>query len=155
MITAFYFSSLYYGVEVWYHCHLSFHSKQKIRTAHYRGLKLIYGHRPRDELDFVSQRANLDEYADYAIAKMIASMVTSQSPGRFLNETMMTAYKTRWISGRYFFYDDSKRKIGRQRLKNRLVCVTKQMKFEWTNISKDSLRQNLKKCFFQYYKSQL
>ncbi len=46
VITAFYFSSLYYGVEVWYHRHLSLHSKQKIRTAHYRGLKLIYGHQP-------------------------------------------------------------------------------------------------------------
>ncbi len=34
VMTAYYFSSLYYGIEIWFHRGLSFHLKQKIRSAH-------------------------------------------------------------------------------------------------------------------------
>ena len=150
-VTAFYFSSLYYGLEVWFHRGLGFHLKKKIRAAHYRALRLIFGKTyMRDELDLLSKRATPDEWADYRISKMIASMVQRGSPRRLLQSTLMTSYSERRQGGQLFFFDSSTRKIGRQCFKNRLQCVAKQMKFSWLECELNSLRPKLKKSFFKY-----
>ena len=46
-ITAYYFSVLYYGAECWFHRSLGFHLKQRIRSAHFRALRLVYGEKSR------------------------------------------------------------------------------------------------------------
>ncbi len=151
VVTAFFYSSLYYGIEVWFHRNLGFHLKKKIRSAHYRALRLVYGdHLSRDDLDNVGQRATPDELADYSIAKMIAKMCILEAPKRLLMTTLQNSYSERRKPGRLMFYDDSSRMIGRQRLKNRLKCVSKHMKFEWLHCDVNGLRPKLKKCFFNY-----
>ncbi len=61
VMTAFYFSVLYYGVEIWLHRGLGFKLKQKIRSAHYRAMRVILGqHLSRDELDETGCRASPD-----------------------------------------------------------------------------------------------
>jgi hypothetical protein len=153
IVTAFYYSVLYYGCEVWMHKHLSFHLKQKVRSAHYKALRLIHGQeKTRCELDAISQRSTPDEWGDYSIAKMIAMIVQTAKPKRLLQGILMNSFYERRQEGRMFFYDDSLRKIGRQRLKNRLSVISKQMKFKWLSVPIGSLRPNLKKCFFQYAK---
>jgi len=154
VITAFYFSSLYYGAEVWFHRHLAFHLKRKIRTAHYRALRLVYGKdNSRDSLDQLSQRASPDEWSNYVVAKLLARMVISGSPVRLCDDILANSYSERRQHGRLFFYDSSKRKIGRQCLRNRIHNITRQMKFEWTTVSISALRCHLKKCFFNYYRA--
>ncbi len=153
VVTAFYFSVLYYGLEVWFHRHLAFHLKQKVRSAHYRALRLIHGDKPRDQLDQEGKRATPDEWANYAAAKLLSRMIHLQAPSRLLASTMTTSYSARRQQGRLFFYDSSTKKIGRQCLKNRLGCVSKQMKFDWLeagNKNSNMLRINLKRCFFSY-----
>lgn len=148
--TAFYYSVLYYGIEVWFHRHLPFHLKQKIRSAHYRALRVIYGEASRQHLDLIGGRATPDEWADYSLAKLAARMVRLGSPVRLLEQTVKNSYSERRQHGRIFFYDSSVRKIGKQCLKNRLQCISRQMKFEWLNVDLSTLRPNLKKCFFKY-----
>jgi hypothetical protein len=153
VITAFYYSSLYYGIEVWFHRNLSFHLKKKLRSAHYRALRLVYGdHLTRDELDDMGKRATPDELADYSVAKVIAKMCILEAPKRLLMTTLQNSYGERRKPNRLMFYDDSSRMAGRQRLKNRLKCVARQMKFEWLNCDTNGLRPKLKKCFFSYAK---
>ncbi len=150
-VTAYYFSVLYYGLEVWFHRNLSFKLKQRLRSAHYRALRLVFGkEKSRTELDVMSKRATPDEMADYSLAKMVSKMCISGQPQRLLSETMSNSYSVLRSPGRMFFYDNSKLKIGRQCLKNRLSCVTKQMKFNWLECEVKSLRPKLKKCFFKY-----
>jgi len=33
---------LYYGIEIWFHSHLAFDLKRRIRAVHYRAMRLIY-----------------------------------------------------------------------------------------------------------------
>jgi hypothetical protein len=150
-LTAYYFSVLYYGIEVWYHRHLSSKLKNRVRSAHYRALRLLYGkEKTRDDLDATSERATPDEMSEYSLAKLTAKMYLVNAPARLLKNTMNNAYKVSRKPGQLFFYDTSFRMIGRQCLANRLPCITKQMKFKWLECEVSSLRVNLKKCFFKY-----
>jgi hypothetical protein len=153
--TAYYFSVLYYGAEVWYHKNLAFQLKQKIRSAHYRALRLIKKNpmTSRDELDQTCGRATPDEWADYVLAKMAAMTIIRGSPSRLFDDLMANSYTERRQDGRMFFFDGSKKKIGRQSIRNRLSVLSKQMKFKWLHTSTSALRPNLKKCFFQYVKN--
>ncbi len=114
VMTSFYFSILYYGAEVWLHRHLSFHLKQKIRSAHYRAMRVVHGNLSRDELDIVGTRANPDEWADYSLSKLLARMIITGQPKRLMKSTMVNSFSERRQPNRLFFYDDSAKKIGRQ-----------------------------------------
>ena len=153
VVTAFYFSVLYYASEAWFHRHLGFHLKQKIRSAHYRALRTIFGKtHSRETLDSVSERASPDEWSQYALAKMFAGIINAKAPVRLLESINANSYTERRQPGRMFVFDRSFKKIGRQSINNRLNAVSKQMKFSWMNMNKDCLRTNLKKSFFKYYK---
>jgi len=151
--TSFFYSVLYYGCEIWHHRYLSYHLKQKVKSAHYRALRMIYGiKKTRDELDKIGRRANPEEWANYSIAKLAAQMIQRGKPRGLVDTVLMNSYDQRRVPGRLFFYDSSQKKIGRQQLKNRLQCVSKRMNFQWLTTTKDSLRTSLKKCFFSYYR---
>ncbi len=150
VITSFYFSVLYYGLEVWFHRHLRFDLKQKIRSAHYRALRVIHGNEKRDVLDTIGRRATPDEWADYSVGKFLARTIIRGKPVRLNEEILQNSYSERRQRGRLFFYDNSVRKVGRQCIKNRLRSVARQMKFDWLHSSVDSLRLKLKKSFFPY-----
>ena len=153
VMTSYYFSVLYYGLEVWFHRHLPFNLKQKIRSAHYRALRVIYGDRSRQELDLIGKRATPDEWSDYSVGKLLARTIVSRKPGRLMGEVLSNAYSERRQSGRLFFFDNSSKKIGRQCIKNRLNCISRQMRFKWLETHLDALRPKLKSSFFPYYRS--
>ncbi len=153
VVTSYYYPVLYYGVEIWFHRGLGIHLKRKIRSAHYRALRLIHGkERTREELDSTGCRATPDEWANFIQAKLLARMIPTSKPERLLHSTLKTSFVERRQPNRLQFCDSIARKIGRQCFFNRLSCVTKQMKYECTNIPLESLRTNLKKCFFAYYR---
>ena len=152
VITSFYYSVLYYSLEVWFHRHLRFDLMQRIRSVHYRALRVTHGKLTRDELDIIGKHATPDEWADYSVAKFLARTVIVGKPACLLDEILQNAYSERRQHGRLFFYDNSVRKIGCQCIKNRLRCVARQMKFDWLNSSVETLRPKLKKTFFPYVK---
>ncbi len=122
-ITSFYFSVLYYGMEIWLHKNLSFSLKQKVRSCHYRALRMLLSSSSkmtsRSEIDILTQRASPDELSNYTLAKFATRMVQNQRSKRLHDTTMTNSYSQSRQPGRLFFYDNSKRKIGRQ-------CVRKQ-----------------------------
>jgi hypothetical protein len=153
IVTAFYFSVLYYGCESWFTRNLQFHHKRKIRSSHYRALRMVYGiNLSRDQIDQISQRSTPDEWSDYVNAKMLCRVVITGSPRRLSEMVKSTSYTERRKPGQMFFYDESKKKIGRQCFKNRLCNISKQIKFKWLECPVNSLRPKLKKCFFMYAK---
>jgi len=157
VITAYFFSVLMYGCGVWFHRHLFFHLKQRVRASQYRALRLVYGkQRTRDEINVMAARATPDEWADYSIAKMSAKIANSMMPCRLHVDLMLNSFVERRHPHLLLFYDSSCRKIGRQSIKNRLTIVAKQMKFDWFsyNISPDLLRIRLKHSFFSYSRFQ-
>jgi hypothetical protein len=142
------------GMEVWNHKHLSFGLKQKLKSAHYRALRVIHRSKDlsRDELDAISCRADPEEMSYFNQAKILAKMVINRTPSRLYENVMQNSYTERRYPGRVLFYDSSHKKIGRQSFKNRLSAVSKQMKSEWLFSNQNSLRVLLKKHFFKYYK---
>ncbi len=153
VITAYYFSVLYYGSECWLHQNLGFHLKRRIHSAHYRALRLVFGEDSRQNLDKKCKRASPDEWSNYCLAKMTAMMMIKGYPSRLLQTVATNSYVEGRQRGRMFFFDSSKRKIGRQCIRNRLQFVTRQMRFEWLNTPLTQLRPRLKECFFDYAKT--
>jgi len=155
--TSFLFSVLFYGNEVWFHKHLSFLNKQKIRSVYYKALRVIFGkHWRRSELDMMSGRANPDEWADYSLAKMFIGTVRTGRPERLYNQTLTQAFMERRNDEQLFVYDASTRKVGRQMFANRLAVLSRKIKFPWLRVgfSTDMIRQSLKKTFFNYARIQ-
>jgi hypothetical protein len=91
-VTSFYFSVLYYGIEVWHHKQLGFHLKQKIRSCHYRALGVICGNLTRSDLNAISERAPPEDYADFSIAKIIAKIIIVGSPSRLHDSIRENGY---------------------------------------------------------------
>ena len=68
-------------MEVWYHKHLGFNLKRKIKSSHYRALRVVHPDvKSRAELDMISERAR---------------MVQSQQPISLLGTTMKNSYSER------------------------------------------------------------
>ncbi len=153
IVTSFYYSILYYAIQVWYHKHLAFHLKQKVRSCHYRALRLLHGQNySRQDLDDISERANPDEYADYVLAKTAAKITIAKEPLVLHDIITSNSYTERRKEGRLLFFDASVKKIGKQSFRNRLQNVSKKMNFKWLECSVPSLRNRLKDCFFHYIK---
>jgi len=153
--TSYLFSVLFYGSEIWFHKQLSFHLKQKIRSIHYKALRLTYGRDlSRDMLDKISGRATPDEWADFCLGKLLIHTVRSGMPHRFFEQIIKQYYTERRVYDQLFIYDSSTKKIGRQILSNRLATVSKAIKFPWLrlNLSKSVIRMKLKETFFMYAK---
>jgi len=78
--TSFLFSVLMYGSEVWYHKHLSFNLKQRIRSTHYKALRITYGRKlSRDQIDQKSTRATPDEWSNGRTSPLQKSSWTQSS----------------------------------------------------------------------------
>jgi len=139
--------------EVWYHRHLFVHPKERIRSCHYRALRLVYGkQKTRDELDQLSFRATPDEWTDYSVAKSAIKMVNSMMSCHLYVNLMANSFAERRQPQRLLFYDSIYWKVRRQSIKNRLTTIAKHIKFNWfdVNYPPDRVRIELKKSFFTY-----
>jgi len=146
VVTSFFFLVLFYALEVWYHQHLGFHLKRRVRSVHYKAMRLVYGRSlTRDELD--CYRGNPDAMSNFNLAKQMCNIINSGLPSRLYGHLCGNLFFERRHPNRGLFYDDSVRKIGKQSLKNRLSNVSKCLKFDWLMQSKDYVRINLKKTF--------
>ncbi len=100
-MTSFYFLTLYYGIEVWYHrglTVLSPEAKNKISTL--QSNEVVYGDLRRDQLDVVGQRATPDELSNYALGKYLAKMMIITTPSRLFQLTLENSYNIERQPGR-------------------------------------------------------
>ena len=161
VITSHFYSRLYYGSEVWYHS-LTQINRNRLSAIHYYPLRLATKNFSklisRKTLNLETQRASPNEINDYKIARLLYSIVANTSPFTLFHEVMSHAViEERRRPNNPNFLDMSRVRIGKQCFANRLNSISKGMTFPWLliDLSPDSLRKSLKKCFFSYLQSPL
>ena len=154
ILTAQFFSKLYYGAAVWLQ-HLSCRDMMRIESLHYSALRVgcydFHNKIPRHILDHDFKRATPREWARYCISREYIRVYTSQSPKALFEMLDRQVYHTnRPLMLR--FYDNSKKQVGRQTFANTVSQVSKDVQFDWfyTRLSPDQLRIKLKECLFKY-----
>ncbi len=154
ILTAQFFSKMYYGSPVWLG-HLSSKDSTRIMSLHYRALRIAcQDYRngvPREILDHDLRRATPSEWNDYSISKEIIRIYKSESPRLLFKELDAQSYQIkRPVNVR--FYDTSRTKVGLQALPNKSAKPMNRVDFDWyfETISNDALRIKLKQCFFKY-----
>jgi len=149
VVTAQFFSRLYYGCEVWLHENTSARTWKIMNSLHYRVLRVIlkdYNNtRSRREVDAVMKRATPRQWSYYTSSKMAINLMNGSTPlGKKLKAK---CYVNDRIPGRGTITDTSRLKVGKFSLSNRLQCL-RRLNFDWcSGITKDLLRINLKKFF--------
>jgi len=91
------------------------------------------------------------EWVRYLLASQVIKIVTNREPFYLYNDIKKNIYTTgrKPLIGNFF--DNSKGKIGKQKLGNRLKFMTK-INWDWTDtaMTKDRLRVRLKDTYFGY-----
>lgn len=155
IVTAQYYSLLYYCAPVWLNESTPAKLRNLINSAHYRPLRIArydYGHRlSKSELSKSCERATPMEWVRYLLASQVIKIVTNREPFYLYNDIIKNIYTTRRKPLIGNFFDNSKGKIGKQKLGNRLKFMAK-INWDWidTAMTKDRLRIRLKDTYFGY-----
>jgi hypothetical protein len=152
LVTSQYFSILYYAAPVWIGS-LNVAAWKRLNSAHYRALRAVVGFhvRKRSEIDLMTKRAKPPEWARYSIASTVIKLYNS-SDTNIAKTLRSSAYVNDRLPRRAKFIDQSKFKVGKQSLPNRIGYLFSKMKFDWIgDITDDMLRKSLKKEFFEYF----
>jgi len=157
IITTQYYSVLYYCSAVWLSDQTPARLRNLVNTAHYRPLRIALrdfeSKLSKAELSNKCQRATPTEWVKYSIANLVIKVINQREPFYLYHDIQSTIYTTRRKPLIGNFFDNSRGKIGKQKLSNRLQFMT-QMTTDWidTEFSKDRLRTTLKNTFFNYKK---
>jgi len=121
IVTAQYFSNLYYCAPVWLNETTSSRLRRMINSAHYRPLRIAmkdYNYRlAKKDLLKSCNRSSPMEWARYSLASIAIKTLTNREPFHLYNSLSKSLYTTRRKPsiGLFFFYDKSKGKIGKAR----------------------------------------
>jgi len=154
VITSHYYSRLYYGCEVWYNC-LKQNLKNKISAVHHFPLRLALNDfrrsLSRKQLSLKCNRAPPQELVDFRIAKTVINVCVNADPFVLFQDLLANAHYSNRQPLRPLFFDNSRLRIGRQSLNNRVSDIISRLNFNWLDpIPPESLRNKLKHCFFSY-----
>jgi len=151
VVTSFLFSKLFYGFEVWSYDLLSYDCKRKLDSFYYKICRLIINDFecvvPRIEINKIVKRATPFEFSQYCTARATINAINFKTP---LSEVFNTSYNINRKPGRLFFFDNSKTKVEKNMITNRISDVFKKLEFTWLNVDFEKLRPKLKKCLFKY-----
>jgi len=151
-MTSQFYSTVYYGCEVWLNNTTYFNDLRRLNSLHYRALRIAcrdFKHRKRrSELDLLG-RARPSTWSRYLTASRVIKTMNVGLPRRLCDELTKHSYVERRRPGRLKFYDGAKTKIGRQILCNRAGSCVNDVDFDWNNeeMNNDKLRVCLKKTF--------
>jgi len=136
IVTSQYFSILYFCSPVWLHDGLKSGLKRQINSAHFKALHIML----KDYKNKISQnvltkkcgRATPKQWYRYSTATLIIKTFNTKSLTYINNIIRSSIYTTRRkpLIGRFF--DNSKGKIGKQSLENRLNLMLISTGSEWT-----------------------
>lgn len=159
VLTAQFYSKIYYGAAVWLGNLLSKDLK-RLESVHYQALRIVHGvsyHiRPvsRCILDHDYRRATPLEWADYCTSKELIRIFNSKCPGTLFDPLESQSYLIKRPLSVHFF-DTSNSRIGRQCFHNRAAAISSKLTFDWhfQDLSNDKIRSSLKQCLFKYQTS--
>jgi hypothetical protein len=125
-----------------------------VASCNYRGLRIaVHDFKQRinrKKLDIECQRASPKQWSKYAISSVVIKATRSQKPSvlyDFITETLYTERRHPHL-GR--FYDNSKGKVGRQKLGNNLEFFNA-IKSDWLGLELG--HDAIKRTFFYYLTS--
>jgi len=155
IVTTQYYSQLYYGGCVWFNTALKANLRGLVNTAHFRPLRIaVIDYQKalsKNELSKKCNRAKPIDWVRYSLATQAIQILAKREPFYLYENLVETLYTTRRkpLMGRFF--DNSKGKIGRQKLCNKMQCMDL-MTTNWLGLdqSKDGIRRTLKKTFFTH-----
>jgi len=146
VVTAQFFSKLYYGCEVWLNENTSARTWKLLNSLHYRVLQVVLkdfnNSISRRKVDSTMKRATPRQWSYYTTSKLAINLMKGSTPlGRKLKDK---CYINDRSPGRGTITDTSILKVGKFSFTNRLQCL-RRLNFDWcSGISKDLLRINLK-----------
>jgi len=129
--------------------------KRLVDSAHYKALRIVYHDYkkqiPRIGLDRLAKRATPTQWGNYIISKLVISTFHNKEPYHMYKKINETFYTTRCKPGIGHFYNNSRGKIGKQSIQNRLAAMD-EITREWTTqpLKGDALRTVLKKTFIPF-----
>jgi len=153
VITSHYFSTIYYGSQVWLGETTSSKHWHLLNILHYKGIRTVcrdFRKRKRKaELDSILDRAKPKQWMKFSCCKLAIKLLQlgSNGPPMSLSLRQNLYYNDR--TGKSSIMDTSRQKIGKASFKNRLTCF-KDINFNWKNVpNDDALRIALKRVFFK------
>ncbi len=149
------FSSLYYCSSVWMTSNTLQPLWKLINSAHYKVIRILAGDFKgkinREKLDQWSKRASPKQGSKYAKASTVIKILKHRKPINLYNYLQETFYKERRKPGIGKFCNNSKGKIGHQKVgKNLFFMAAIQDDWYKRDLSDDQIRTLLKRTFFGY-----
>jgi len=156
VVTSQYFGLAYYASPIWMTPDIPHHSWKKLNSLHYRAKRAAVKDPKqkisRQILDVVSKRPTPAQWARYSTAWTAISLINGATT-RLADELRQKMYINDRMPMKSRFFNSARTKIGRQCFSNRLDCINV-LNFNWLgNYSKDYIRVNLKRQFFQTWQT--
>jgi len=150
VLTCQYYGKCFYGCLVWLNGTNGFMDLRKLNALHYRALRVAKNNFKkkisRADLDVLG-RARPSVWAQYLLASSAIKAITRGNPPTLAMECKRNMFCERRGSDKPRFYDDSRRKVGKQAVRSRLNFMN-DLPFDWlAGQSNDNIRRQLKKHF--------
>jgi hypothetical protein len=100
-------------------------------------------------LDHDFRRATPSEWSNYCVCKEMIRILNRQMPKSTFDRISSNSY-TLNRPLRLRFFDNSRTKVGRQCFENKIVTPSSKLTFDWSGLTNDQIRVNLKQCLFKY-----
>jgi len=147
--TAQLYSILYYGSPVWMNDTLEKSLWQKLKSLHYRilrvGIRDFKRRKSKKHIDKTCKRATPEMWSKYASGALVIKIIRDRSPLNLYIGIMANFYTEPRKPNHGKFFDNSQGKIGKHRLENRLEFMTELGPWlDDPNIGNDALRRMLK-----------
>jgi len=155
ILTSQFFSKFYYCSQIWLTSATTGKLWTMLNSLHYRAIRIAvcdYKTRiNREKLDFISSRASPKQWSKYAVANSVIKILRDKLPINLHGTLVETLYEERRKPGFGRFYDNSRGKIGKQKLGNNIqfmMAISEPwLDKDWND---DKIRRTLKKTFFPY-----
>jgi hypothetical protein len=149
VLTSQYYGTCYYASQAWLGNHTKKSDIRKLNGTHYRLLRVAIrdwkNNVPRCELDKLG-RAKPSLWGKYAVANCVIKIIRDQAPTRLRWHIEQTMYSERRHPNIVKFYDNSRLRIGRHAVGNRLKEIFDEINEPITFLETNcSLRQKLKR----------
>jgi len=147
--TAQLYSIMYYASAVWLNETLKSEEWKKLRSMHYRILRAgIRDYKQRVSkkvIDVLCKRATPQMWSNYSTNTVSIKIIRDRSPQYLYNLVMETFYIERRKPDLAKFYDNSRGKIGKHRLCNRLTNLSSIPGWYGMDLNDHEIRTTLKK----------